>query len=485
MENHPIITLVQKIETKYPKEIILFWKASSKKRTIKFYQLISTAKNNDQLQKELLYKKLFSKSYTEKNDYLWRNEIRVLKEEIEQFLIEIEHQHISKNNETYNDWLLVQAFNRLKYSEGIDEKTELLLKQKDDFASYQFVLDACLIRLDNLRFKITDLDKRRKYYPEYIQESKAVLNDLIACYCAQLNLQMTHSNWLSYNHQMEYREALIGQNYDCTLPKNAISNFYNHLSASFTDDDSKNYQTQIENLDAALENIEPIYKNNKLLQENRVVVLMSKGRELSANGFFREADEILKSIKKDIDVLHQQQKTIFYVNYITNLVKCKMYKEALYIMEYEFSTDNLLYKNMILQNRLLCYLYLRDTENLAHYITYDLDAAPFPQNYVLKIIKSVYFYLIHEYETAISIITSLVNAKISMDKMSYHKSISILYKKLFTAAQKNILNKKMPSKEIKLLQDAIEEFEKTTPPEFKLVSIYLWLKQEIEYNLDR
>ena len=133
---------------------------------------------------------------------------------------------------------------------------------------------------------------------------------------------------------------------------------------------------------------------------------------------------------------------------------------------------------MLLYNRLLCYLYMRDTQNLSNYISYDLDAAPFPQNYMLKIIKSVYFYLIREYDTAIIIINSLAQS-VSSEKMLHYKNICQLFKKLYTVNQKYELQKQIPSKEIRQIQEAIEEFENVTPNEFKLVSVYLWLKEEV------
>lgn len=482
MINHTTTELVRKTAAMYGKEVEIHLAGSKKLRTQKLYKLITTAKNEEQLEKSLLFKKLFGKIYSEKNDYLWRNELRLLKEEIETFLIKKEHEYISKNNAAYNDWLLVQSYKRLEYYDGIDEKAETLLKQKEHFASYQFVLDALFIQLYSLRFKILDVDKRRQCFPEYIQNGITVLNDAIASNCAQLNFFKSYNNWLSYNHQSKERQELILNKYTCLLPENLISNFYNHLGAALTDSDEKNIEYLIENLDAAIKNIEPIYKNNKLFQENRVFALMGKGRELSANGKFDEADIVLKDIKLDIDNLHHHHRTIFYVNYITNLVKLKQYKEVIHILDHEFYPDNVLYKYMLLHSRLYCYLYLRDTKNLANYITYDLDAAPFPQNYVLKVIKSIYFYLINDYDTALNIINSVIQM-VSADKMSYHKQISLLYKKLYTTKQKNSLQKTIPVKEIKLLQGGIDEFEKNTPNEFKLVSVYLWYKQEIEKNL--
>ncbi len=486
MENHPIITLIQKIESHYPKELQKHFVVIKKQRLEKLYKLIITAKNVKQLDKSLLFKKLFAKTYSEKNDYLWRNEIRVLKEELESFLVEKEHEHFSKNNQAYNDWLLMHAYDKLKFSDGMDEKHEDLLKEKDEYASYSFVLDACLLQLNNLNHKVPDLTKRMSEYPAQIKDSKQVLNDMIAAYCAKLNVQSTYFNWISYNHKQVHRENLLVNEFHITLEKNPISNFYNHFSQSFTiSADPNSLKKQLKHLDEAIEIIEPLYKKNKLLHEARFLVLMAKGREISSFGYFFEAHEILSKIKADADKLNVHNKTIFYVNYITNLVKCKFYKEALHTLENEFTIENALYKNMLLYNRLLCYLFLRDTKNLATYITYDLDSAPFPQNYMLKMIKSAYFYLIGEQETAISIINSLLQAKSSSDNMQYYQPVAIIFKKLYTVSQKNSLQKKWSEKDIKSLQDSIHEFEETAPNEFKLVSTYLWLKDEIEHNLNK
>lgn len=481
MENHPVITLAQQVELQYAKEMQKHFSVVKKQRSEKLYKLIIQAKNEEQLEKSLLFRKLFGKPYSEKNDYLWRNEIRLLKEILESFLIQKQHEFISKNNEAYNQWLLVQAYDKMKFSEGVDEAHQELFKEKDSHSSYAFVLDACITQLNNVNYKIPDLAKRLDVYPELIEEGKNVLIDLISAYCARLNVFATSNNWIAYNHKTEERQDLFIDNYSIDLRKNPISNFYNHYALSFTTSDDINaYKNQLQHLNNAIEIIEPLYAKNKLLHESRFMVLMSKGREQSANGYFLDANETLSKIKVDADKLNIHNKTIFYVNYITNLVKCGFYKEALHTIEYEFSTENLLYKNMILQSRLLCYLFLRDVTQLKEYISYDLDAAPFPLNYMLKTIKSAYFYLIEEYDTALSIINSLLTAKYAADFMQYYKPISLIYKKLYTTAQKNALQKKWTAKDKQSLQESIHEFEESSPPEMKKVSTYLWLKAEID-----
>ena len=486
MQQHSIVFIVQKIEASYSKEIQKYFSGKKKQRTEKVYKLIASAKNEEQLDRKLLFKKIFGKSYSEKNDYLWRNEVRLLKEELEAFLVQKEHENISKNNKAYNDWLLIQAYDKLKFSEGVDAVYQELLKEKDNYASYAFVLDACVIHLNNLNYKISDLSKRLAIYPELIAECKFVLRDIVAAYCARLNVFAASYNWIAYNHKTNERQPLFSDHYTVALEKNPISNFYNHYALSFTtSDDIHAFEKQLQHLNEAIEIIEPLYGKNKLLHESRFLVLMSKGREQSANGYFLEAHETLSRIRLEADKLNIHNKTVFYVNYITNLVKCGFYKEALHVLEHEFSTDNLLYKNMLLQSRLLCYLNLREVTHLKEYISFDLDAAPFPQNYMLKTIKSAYFYLIEEYDTALNIINSLLTAKYASDLMQYYKPISLLYKKLYTIAQKNSLQKKWSSKDIHSLQDSIDDYEKTSPPEMKKVSTYLWMKTEIEKKIHK
>ena len=98
----------------------------------------------------MLFRKLFNKTYSEKLDYLWRNEIRILKEELENFLITIEHQHISNHNNAYNDWLLVQAFNRLQYIDGIDEKTEKLVAEIDSLKKLEIQMKNDTLEIERL-----------------------------------------------------------------------------------------------------------------------------------------------------------------------------------------------------------------------------------------------------------------------------------------------------------------------------------------------
>ena len=78
-----------------------------------------------------------------------------------------------------------------------------------------------------------------------------------------------------------------------------------------------------------------------------------------------------------------------------------------------------------------------------------------------------------------------MQAKSSSDNMQYYQPVAVIFKKLYTVSQKNSLLKKWSEKDIKSLQDSIHEFEETAPAEFKLVSTYLWLKDEIELNLTK
>lgn len=475
MVSHPIIELIRLIESSYSKEITNYFSTVKKKRSEKLYTLITKAKNEQQLQKELLFKKLFAKNYSDKNDYLWRNEIRVLKEVLEAFLISKEHEYISDNNEAYNQWLLIQSYDRMKYIHGISEQHKNLMNERHEYASYNYTLDAQFILLQNLHHITPDVAKRMEVYPGYIEACKESLKDSFAASSARINLSISLFNWLNLAHNSGVFTPQIDSYFTGNLNENHASIFYNNFGKTYNSE----FNSKLEEFDKAIKAIEILAQKNKLFSANSAIIQMALGKELSANGYFAKAHEIFSKVKPIIDKDLPVHRTVFYVNYVINLVKNKLYKEALHTLEHEFNTDNELYENMLLQSRLLCYLYLKDTDNLSKYISYDLDAAPFPQNYMLKVIKSAYFYLLQEHDTALNIINSLIQPKYAKGVMKYYQPIALLYKKLYTISQNRILQKKWTEKDVQSLKAIIVQFEETCDPELKLVSIYTWIKAEI------
>jgi FPC/CPF motif-containing protein YcgG len=479
MENHSLVALIQKTEANYKTDVAKFWLSSNKKRPHKLYQLIATAKNEAQLNKELLFKKIFLKTYTEKNDYLWRNELRVLKEEIERFYIQHEHEVHVKNNPAYSNWLLVQAFDRIKYQDGIAEKVQDLQQSKDVTAAYHYALDAKMIEVINLQNVYGNFKQIIDKYPQALQDCIADLNNLVAFYQGRINLFIAQYNFIFGQHDKVHLSPLPPE-YNCSLPQNPISKFYQFYADSHSD----NYNEKIGNFEKAIASISPIAAHNKMYEYNLVLVVMSFARELSANGFFDKAHEEFIRIKSSIDTKFTLFKTAFYVNYTMNLVKNKKYEEALFVLDNEYTEEHPMFKNMLLQNRMVCYLHLRDTQNLSKYISSDLDSAPFPLNYMLKLIKSVYFYLIKDYDLALNIVSNLLNTKDAADRLQDYQPIAHIFKKLYTTTQKNILLKKWKPEDTKQLRVAIDEFEQTTQPEIKFVAVYQWAKKEIEQLID-
>lgn len=315
---------------------------------------------------------------------------------------------------------------------GIQEQFEDLSTRADENLSYNFVLEAQFIMLENLQYINTDMAQRMKEFPELIEQSMLSVKNVFAASVARINLSIAQYNWLRYNHNHPQRIKFIETHFTEDLVENPLSTFYNHYAQIFTD----NFDELMKNFDIAISIIEKIADKNLLYKENSLVIQIALARELSANGFYAQSDLVFKKLKTDIDKEFEQLKPSFYINYITNLVKHKSYQEVIFSLDNEFSSDNNLYKNMLLQNRLLCYLYLKDISSLEKYITYDLDSAPFPQNYMLKIIKSVHFYLIKDFDTALNIVNSLVHSKNIVQIMKLYQPVTQIYKMTYQLAKK-------------------------------------------------
>jgi hypothetical protein len=476
MVDHPVLLLIRKIEQHYPAQIKSFWKLSTRKKAAKLYKLIATAKNDAQLEKALLFKKLTAKTYSPKSDDLWRNEIRVLKAELERFIIDTEHELRLQEDENYNGWLLVQGFDRIKFKEGIAEKSQRLLNNKEFAGDYQFILDAEFVQLLNYMTGESDIKKLMEGFSQQVKNWETTLAEYIGQNLSKVNVLIAQYNWVSQQHQNPNIITPFTNEYRQHLPDTNISRYYSYYAQSFTGD----FEAKIENYNTALKFIEPIAERNPLFASRRIVIKISLASELSGNGHFEKAHEIMTSIKSDVDTRFIDYKSVFYVNYVINLVKCQRYHEALAILDKELPDANELYKNMLLQSRLLCYLYLRDTQSLSTYISFDLDEAPFPQNYMLKLIKSAYFYLMKEYDLAAQMMTNLMNTKDAHNRMHLYQPIGNLYKKFYAVAVKNKGLKRWKQTDIALLNKELQKIETSETDWVKLVSVYVWLKGEIE-----
>lgn len=477
MVDHPVLLLTKKLEQHYPAQIKTFWKLSTRKKAAKLYKLIVTAKNDAQLEKALLFKKLTGKTYSPKADDLWRNEVRVLKAELERFVAENEHRLRYEEDENYQGWLVMQGFDRIKFKEGIIEKGQRLQAKKSFAGDYQFLLDIEFIQLLNYLTAEADIKKLLEGFGDVVKSWETTLAEYIGQQLGKVNVLIAQYNSVSLQHQNPLVTIpLFADYYSRHLPESNISNYYKYYSQSFEGD----FETKIQNFNKALRFIEPIAARNPLFATRRIVLQISLARELSGHGHFEKAHELLASVKNDIDTRYIDYKSVFYVNYVTNLVKFKRYTEALQILDNELMNPNELYKNMLLQSRLLCYLNLRDTQSISGYISFDLDEAPFPQNYMLKLIKSAYFYLMKEPELAAQMMTNLLNTKDANSRMHAYLPIGTLYKKLYTVAVKNKGLKRWKQADINLLVKEIEKIENNEPEWLKLVSVYVWLKGEVE-----
>lgn len=477
MVDHPVLLLIRKIEQHYPAQIKSFWKLSTRKKAAKLYKLIATAKNDAQLEKALLFKKLTAKTYSPKSDDLWRNEIRVLKAELERFIVETEHELRLKDDENYAGWLLVQGFDRLKFKEGITEKNQRLQSNKPFAGDYQFILDAEFIQLLNYLTAETDLKKILEGFSGLVKNWETTLAEYVSQQLGRVNVLVAQYNIVSGQHQSP-RVTIppFGGSYSTQLPDSNISNYYKFYAKSFEGD----FESKVQNFEKALQFIDPIAQRNPGFTARRIVLQISMARELSSHGHFEKAHHILAAIKDDVDTRFMDYKTAFYVNYVTNLVKYKRYHEALKLLDTELVNANVLYKNMLLQSRLLCYLNLRDTQSLSNYISFDLDEAPFPQNYMLKLVKSAYFYLVKEYDLAAQLVTNLVNTKDAHNRMHIYQPIGYLYKKFYSAAAKNNGLKRWKKADVSALLKEVDKIEANSPDWVRLISVYVWLKGEIE-----
>ena len=166
--------------------------------------LLDEISNNENESKEYLFKKVFKKQYTENKDYLLRNELRLLNEIIEDFIVT---QDIQKdNNKFYKQRILLQ-----KYLEN-DSKELFLQLYKEAFENIKdHVFSKQLEDLLDLKSKWHAKnfpywsEQNFEFYKEYMAYKDRIYN-----YCLQIYYKYNSKiNIASYNIELNQSKDKI------------------------------------------------------------------------------------------------------------------------------------------------------------------------------------------------------------------------------------------------------------------------------------
>ena len=116
MQKNPSIVIINKLTKKQAEYIKSNLEQDLRATTLKLFNIIYAIRNKEP-DKKIIFRKLFGQTYSEEKDYLLRNEFRILRQKLDDFLINLSIEDELKNNQFFRNKQRLFAYK----SFGIDE----------------------------------------------------------------------------------------------------------------------------------------------------------------------------------------------------------------------------------------------------------------------------------------------------------------------------------------------------------------------------
>jgi len=445
-------------------------------------EAILQLKKND-LSREEIYLRIYKKKFSIKNDAQFRNHLSDLTDLIEDILIEIKLLEKYKNNEHFK----LQQKLDLYFQLNLQKDYEVTLKKAKEYALQNF----------EYGFYAKNLSQYILLIRKNIQLLKETSIKLYEAVEEKLQFDL-----MQFDLENGKTQADKGFAFYCDLQSGSLKKIDDNLIIDF-ENNIKNASTDIGKFwcmhgicylifqieintkhyfEAFVKQGRKIYSANSNFKENLIIALQLIATKLSLIGEFENANEYFEEVFMLLNNQDHPQKSVFYLNYTTNLIKLKKYNDALErisFIEKNIKLTGEYFETHLAMRKIMCYTFLEKPSEL-HKVIMERDYAS------LSVTHRIYFrlslcnaYIMEEnFELADTEIKNLLRSKLMNEADTDHLPNAELMQYLIAQIYKN--------NNLKLTQEQIAKFRKLQSqlnteqhPQLQHYAPYLWLVEKL------
>jgi hypothetical protein len=468
MEDHFLYRVINALSTADHQSIKIQLEEVGKGRGLLLLKTLRGAPAN--ITKEKVYEKVFDDAYTADKDYLIRNEFRLLKKVLEEYLLQKEIKTELKENNEWKNRLLGNVMMKhqlsgeaLKYFE--QAKEEALFNFHFDHATE---LNMAIFSL-NYRNAL-QLTEAKTLMARNIEAGQKLAEHTAVYRSAQIQFQEALLKRISGlppgEDKLPSSAEFIGQ---WTLAETAESLYYLQKAKAYG-------SFSIEDMETLLKMACELPPNT-LMRNECITVKVQLATVHSMVGHFALADEYFQEILESDDFKLLKEKPSFYANYVRNLTKLKKYAAALEsISQMEKLVLEPHLRSYLQTARITCYIFLEDTANLKKYLPNDFANSGEGLKYYYKLLYAIYFYLNNQAGMAIRELENLLETR-NIDSEPEHREIARIMRSIFGMLEKEGSAKKSKAVLQKAKTAVLEAYD-TAKPEVQNMLPFLWLKEK-------
>lgn len=468
MQNHYLLQVAKAFSDKDYEELCAELKADKKDRSLNLLKVLRRCDKN--ITKEDLYEKTFKKKYQADKDFLIRNEFRLLKKLLEEYLMQKEAEKELKENDEWRSRLLGNAMMRFQLPAIASD----YLKKAKDAASQNLHHDLAF-ELNMMTFPLEYMAAPDQEAVYQLMKRNVVVNKLLidrglAYRTAQLDFHISLLDRIG----KELDKPAIGREI-LTTPNLAEP----PVEALFYQQKTKAYATySIADMEALM-TLALQLPENPFTPNERITAMVQLASICSMHGEYDKAAAIFEAAYQSKDFAILKEKPSFYINYITNLVKLRQYEKALQLIhEAEQLVTGANLRNKLDAARITCYIFLKNTKQLKVLLPNDFSEMDEKRQYYSKLLHAIYFYLENQTEMALRELDNLLHVRHINDAPGYVQLVKLMAT-VFRLLQKEAPMGKPHKDTLAKIKFLIAREKETLHPDTHYLLPLQWLEQGI------
>ncbi len=475
------IRLLEALQKDELKQLSTVLQRKGRQSLTQLYKYLLNNKDHP-LNKEELFEAAFAEPYKKEKDYLIRNELRLLNNKIYDLLV---HNRLTqKMDDDYYFFYhhLLREFKDRRL-EDILEKTFHRVYKK----AKQEREDKALVKLIDIYFKYVK-DFKEIEFPLYKEIHQLVVEQhkhFIKSFLTRLRQIETHRAFLERALQVVNEEQSFSP---LTEQINFNKQEYNSPYSKYLFLKSRSYQLEgeqkIDVLQQAFSQLKKMNKRKVDIVEEKGFCLGTIGLEYFLNGNYEQAQNFYK---RAITLLEENDRAVdlsLVFNYVSTILKLGAYEKAITIIDR--------YKKAIKENekvfyrfecmRAMAYIFLEKVEKAYDIIPFKISHRPEPQYHYFRFIYAIVFYLRGDVENALREVRNFYQTVQKRDSLEVNVlPIIQFYRKCFRL----INNRGITIEKLKKLQSRITDYVKQTEPIHSEYLPFIWLREELKYQIKR
>lgn len=456
-----------------------YLKSDKRKTLLLLFQLIKKAEG-EIIDKEILFYKLFKKKYSAANDYILRNEMRLLVEKIESTVILFQLEKQLESDEFFKLQQQLQLYKSLDLFDIYEEKwKEAKLIAQQQF-QYQEIIKLNADFFEYAQFHIRSYKNRSQLYEQLMEENIQNTNFFLAKQYAFNNFIEGNTNKLRLEFQIPQTHHIPIEKANITLSKYSTQlNQYYILVGKWFPEQSKG-QTHL--LLEALDALQQCTPKNEIYHQEYLRVLYLIATDYSMSAAFDKADTYFEKIMEILSVNANINKPYYLYNYAVNLTKLDNYNKAINVIdnvEKDISSTNVFLKEKYQLLKIICYVFTKNTEKLKSTIPTDFSELLPEYRVYYRFVNAIYYIIKNEFAVASEEINNMLRSKLINEIDIHFLSVAKFYKTVLneTIKEDTIHLSGEALLKIKQLADEIDNTEMSVVINYMP---YKWLKSALK-----